>query len=264
MPAVNPYDFSGMLGGGGLSLSNLPGMQPLSGAGANPYGGMLGLLQAQRKEAEQRIQRNAADRLRSILQSMPRQPQLQPGMLENYTSYAPPGPPPNSSLDTDKVPLAFDPSKVTTEDSSFYDPASYYTNLSRAESADNDTAVNEKSGATGRFQFIMPTWRSIMRQAPQLELTEDGRTDRGQQWRAVQYLTKQNAGLLQKDLGRMPTHTELYLAHLLGPGWASAVLRAPDTQVQALVPQSFVDANPFLRGIDGRKLLQLFGPRFNR
>lgn len=230
MPINNPY---------GGYLDDMSSSQ-MSGAGMNPYGGYIGMLQKQRAAQQQQSTADALTQLRKIIASMPSATAAVP-----QQGYLPP------PISTDDV----------------YSPDDYERGVTGIESGGDWKAVNPTSGAGGRYQFIEPTWSALTQQG--LPLTPEGRTSdtpegRQQQRLAFKALTEQNARLLKKTLGRMPTHSELYGAHLLGPGWAAAVLQNPNTPLKALLPESFIKGNPFLDGIDGQAMLQMFGKRFNR
>lgn len=247
MPVSNPYDFSGALGSS-VSGGN-PGVQmmgqTLSGPGASPYGGMLGYVQRQRQDDGQRRYADTMTQLRALIQQQG-QGEPQGGALTHLPTPAPGAAP------------AMD------------DPDGYYSGVGSIENGGRDNgAVNPASGAAGRYQFIQPTWASVSKEAPELGLTPEGRagTDPesvAQQQRAMQHLTKQNSAALTSALQRPPSRGELYLAHFLGPGYATSVLRNPETPVDALVPESFVKANPMLKGISGKDLLSSFERRFAR
>ena len=79
------------------------------------------------------------------------------------------------------------------------------------------TAKNPKSSAHGLFQIIGPTWK------------QQGGGDRNnvdeQIKQGLKHIKNANASM-RKSLGREPVAHEQYLGHLLGPGGASAVLKA--------------------------------------
>lgn len=79
------------------------------------------------------------------------------------------------------------------------------------------TAQNPKSSAHGLFQIIGPTWK------------QQGGGDRNnvdeQIKQGLKHIKNANASM-RKSLGREPVAHEQYLGHLLGPGGASAVLKA--------------------------------------
>ncbi len=245
MPVVNPYggylDQGGSQGAGanpygsylgqGMDYSSTP-----QGAGANPYGGFIQALQRQRQGTQQQTIADAMTQLRKMIAGMPTAPQQQ--------GYLPP--------------------PIATDD--VYAPSDYEKGVSGIESSGNYGAVNPASGAGGKYQFIAPTWDALAKQG--LPLTPEGRTSdtpegRQQQETAFKALTQQNAQALKKELGRAPTHAELYAAHAVGPGYASAILRNPNTPIEALVPDSFIKANPYMKGLDGATWLQLIGRKFN-
>lgn len=125
----------------------------------------------------------------------------------------------------------------------------YFANTRRAESGGNDTAANPNSSALGRYQFLEGTWNDLMGRHPELGLTADGRTDPGQQERAMKAFTMENARQLSGS-GIPVTPGALYAAHFLGAGGAAKVLGAdPNSPVSAYVDPDVVSANPQLAGM---------------
>lgn len=246
MPS-NPYDFVGLFGGHNPYGGFLG--QPSTMGGHNPYGGFLSQMLRRRQQGDQETYAQAMTKLRAAVAALASQGALS---LPPQTAAA---------RRQDAVPeSAIAPAEL-------YAPSTYFDRLGGVESSNDYTVVNPASGAGGKYQFIPGTWRSLMAR-PELNLTEEGRTSnteegRAQQERAVRALTKENVAALKETLGRAPTHTETYLAHFLGPGYASSVLRNPDTAVETLVPASFVKANPFLAGITGQMLLKMFARKFS-
>lgn len=240
MPVNNPYDTTGALGSDpGLQMMG----QRLFGPGANPYGGMLAYAQRQRQDQGQQTYADAMTRLRQLIGQVPSGGPSE-GALAQLPMREPDAPP------------------------AMHDPDGYYSGVGSIEnSGRDDGAVNPASGAAGRYQFIEPTWAAISKEAPELGLTPEARggTDRvsvAMQHRAMQHLTQQNTRELTAALRRPPSRGELYMAHFLGPRYATSVLRNPETPVDALVPESFVKANPMLKGISSRDLLASFERRF--
>lgn len=126
---------------------------------------------------------------------------------------------------------------------------SYFDAVRTAESGGNDLAQNPRSSATGRYQFTSGTWETMMRQYPELGLTESGRTDPAQQERAMRQFTADNARVLQNN-GFTASNGNLYAAHFLGAGDAVRVIgENPASLVSDIVSSSVISANPFLRGM---------------
>lgn len=226
----NPY-------GGYLDIPDFNSQGP----GWNQYGGYIDAMLKQRKAAEQGTYADAMTKLRQMIAAMPSAQQQQQPPQQGYLP---------SSISTDEV----------------YDPDSYTKGTAQIESGGNYSAVNPASGAGGKYQFIEPTWAGLMKQGVPLTpegRTSDSETGRAQQELAFKELTKQNAKTLKEALGRAPTHAELYAAHMLGPGYASSVIRNRETPIEALVPDSFIKANPMLKGIDGATFLRQIGRRYN-
>lgn len=125
----------------------------------------------------------------------------------------------------------------------------YLSSIRSAESGGNDAAKNPTSSATGRYQFIESTWAGVMEKHPELGLTADGRLDPVQQELAIRAFTSDNAKTLAAA-GIEATGGNLYAAHFLGAGGASAVLSAADDALVAdLVGPGVVAANQFLSGM---------------
>lgn len=115
------------------------------------------------------------------------------------------------------------------------------------ESGNDPKAVNKGSGASGLFQFLPSTWAGIMKERPDLGLTTEGIFNVEQQKKAMQHFTRQNALAIAPILGRKPTGGELYLAHLLGSGGASSVLRSLGDPITSTIHRDAYSGNPFLR-----------------
>lgn len=125
----------------------------------------------------------------------------------------------------------------------------YLSSIRNAESGGNDGAKNPTSTATGRYQFIASTWAEVMKKHPELGLTVDGRLDPAQQELAIRAFTADNAKTLSAN-GIETTRGNLYAAHFLGAGGATAVLGASDDAlVSDLVGPGVVSANGFLSGM---------------
>lgn len=222
-----------------------------AGGVVNPYAGFIDALAKKQAQPPKDIDAMLAQIQKMVLQQgLLQKQQGSPAAMDGAVALA--------STAAKAIPeISLDPSVV-------YDSDSYIKNTASIESSNNPAAFNAGSKATGLYQFIPETWAAIQKQAPHLELTDDGRTDPTQSLRAMKYLTAQNAGILKQALGRQPTHAELYTAHLLGPGWASAILRAPETPVATLIPTKFIESNPMLKGVTAQTLLQNLGRKYNR
>lgn len=109
------------------------------------------------------------------------------------------------------------------------------------ESTHNPKAVNRHTGAAGRYQFVKGTWRvMISRYGHKYGYTQrTSRFDPVASRNMAKEYRNENARVLRKALGREPTHTDLYAAHLLGAGGAAKVLRAAHWKTAAnLLPKA--------------------------
>jgi hypothetical protein len=116
----------------------------------------------------------------------------------------------------------------------------YFARLRQIESGGNDRAMNPKSSAKGRYQFIDSTAR-------QYGITDP--FDVNQQEQAVRRLTEDNRKTLLKALGREPTLGELYLAHQQGAGGAAKLLSNPSADAGSIVGTQAIALNGGIPGI---------------
>ena len=116
-----------------------------------------------------------------------------------------------------------------------------------AESSGNDQAKNDKSSASGRYQFTKDTWE-------RLGGDWGNRFDPGEQERLMDKLTTQNEAALKRG-GIALTAGNYYLAHFAGAGGARALHTNPNAPVEAVLGKDAVEANPFLRGMNGRDVI---------
>lgn len=146
-----------------------------------------------------------------------------------------------------------------------------YENLTRAiigaESSGDPYARNSRSSAGGLGQFIDSTWLNMVRKhRPDIA---QGKTD--QQLLQLKYdpalsaemtraYASDNANYL-KSRGVAPDDTALSLSHFAGPGGAVNVYSDPNKTVQELLGPRAVAANPFMRNMTGRDLINWAGKR---
>lgn len=115
----------------------------------------------------------------------------------------------------------------------------------RVKGADGKPA----SSATGPFQFVSGTWSGLAQKYPDLGLDAGNRTDATAQARAVAALTADNQDALRRSLGRDPTWTELYGAHVFGPDAAGKIAEAsPSAPLIDVVGRKTIEANPQWNG----------------
>lgn len=128
----------------------------------------------------------------------------------------------------------------------------YLLRTAQRESGLNPQAKAPTSSATGLYQFIESTWLAMVHQhgekfglkdvAAQILRTSNGRyevvnpaqreailalrEDAGLSALMAAQFTKDNGASLARDLGRLPTQAELYMAHFLGAHGAARLVEA--------------------------------------
>ena len=126
------------------------------------------------------------------------------------------------------------PSPVTRE--------TYFQRMGKAESgAQGNTAKNDKSTATGKYQFLAGTWqetvtemasKGAIRREDYIGL--ENRTDPEKARKVAEYFTEKNRATLKVTLGREPTETDLYMSHFLGTTGGPEFLKMLSSNPNAL------------------------------
>ena len=112
-----------------------------------------------------------------------------------------------------------------------------------------DVRGQPASSATGPFQFVSGTWSALAQKYPNLGLEPGNRTDPLYQAKAIAALTADNQNTLRQTLGRDPTWTELYGAHVFGSGPAGKIAEAsPNSPLVDVVGRKAIEANPQWNG----------------
>lgn len=143
-------------------------------------------------------------------------------------------------------------------------PQNYFSRNRTAESGGDDAAVNKSTGAAGRYQFLPSTAEGIRKANPQLNISDNWRTNAEDQEKLMQAYTQQSVGIIKNLLKRDPTGGELYMLHLLGHGGGPAVLNALDQPLTTTVSAEARRLNPVLqRYKTGRELLNYFNRSFS-
>jgi hypothetical protein len=125
------------------------------------------------------------------------------------------------------------------------DPA-VLARIAQVESGGDPNAAANGSSAKGLFQFTNPTWSQYGNGANPLDPAANAN--------AGARLTRDNAaGLTGSGFEASPAN--IYLAHFSGLGGATKVLQAdPGTPIAAILGDSAVAANPFLKGMTASDL----------
>jgi hypothetical protein len=135
--------------------------------------------------------------------------------------------------------------------------------LMMVESGGRDDAKNPRSSALGPYQFLGSTFLDLLsRHFPStIEGKTDAeilalRTDYNIARDAALIYTRENAAFLQ-ERGMEATAAHLRLAFLVGPTGAQRVVEAePETPVAQLLGAAPLEANPFLRGMTAKDLIE--------
>jgi hypothetical protein len=144
----------------------------------------------------------------------------------------------------------------------------YLLETAKRESALDPSAKNPTSSATGLFQFTDETWlATVERYGAKHGVSTEGldrkgilalRKDPETSARMAGELTRENAAILEKKLGRPATSGELYMAHFMGPSEAAKLAQAASSGSKASAAELFPAAakaneNVF-RAADGSQL----------
>ncbi|TPI86364.1 tape measure protein [Mesorhizobium sp. B2-8-9] len=140
-------------------------------------------------------------------------------------------------------------------DKTFNANSNIVNTIAGIESGGSASAKNPNSSATGLGQFIESTWLRMFKQyfpdraqsltdAAILELRKNETVSR----QMIALYVQENAKILQKA-GVAVTDANLYLAHFLGPGGATKLLKAPaGTKTQDVLGPAQIQANQSILG----------------
>lgn len=130
-----------------------------------------------------------------------------------------------------------------------------------AESGGNDAAANPRSSAAGRYQFTDSTWLAMYKRRFGGAGLSDAqivakKANGDLQDMLMRDLTADNAAALRKA-GVPVTEGNLYLAHFAGERGARKLHAAdPEARVEDVLGGRVVEANPFLRGMTARDVIE--------
>lgn len=154
---------------------------------------------------------------------------------------------------TEQATRALTPGEGARAGTDGFDIDRYMARNQSVESSGNDSAKAATSSATGRYQFTDATWRQYYRKT----FGNTGETDsqimakrlNGDVQNSVMRVFTQDGVNTVKRTGASVTDGNVYLAHFLGGGSASKVLRAdPSTPVEQLLTSQQIAANKSILG----------------
>jgi soluble lytic murein transglycosylase-like protein len=132
-------------------------------------------------------------------------------------------------------------------------PQGYMLAMAAQESGFRPGVKAKTSSATGLYQFIDSTWRNMVKKyGKEYGIGLGDRKDPRANAIMGALFTKDNANILQKELGRQPTPGELYMAHFLGAGGAKKMLKSPPNAVAAEIFPRPARSNKFVFYSGGR------------
>lgn len=142
----------------------------------------------------------------------------------------------------------------------------YIANVAQAESGGNPTATNPRSTATGSGQFIDSTWLDLMgKYHPEMVKGKTPaeilamRTNSDLSNEMIGDYAKENAPKLAAA-GIQPTESNLYVAHVFGPGGAAALIKAPQgASAASIVGPDVMKANPWIGNRSAQDVVSLVG-----
>lgn len=122
------------------------------------------------------------------------------------------------------------------------------TAMAAIESTFKVDAKNGQSSAKGLFQFTKRTWNVTLKNHGKqygLPLNADPHDPLANSLMGAEYI-KENINVMAPRIGRMPTYTEVYMAHLLSPIRAAQIATAPNHVFIADMYQSLAKYNQSL------------------
>ncbi len=130
--------------------------------------------------------------------------------------------------------------------------------MAAIESGFNYAVKASTSSATGLYQFINSTWKTMVSKygakygiAPGTSPTDP----RANALMGAEFL-KENIAAISPALGRAPTQTDLYLAHFMGAGGAKKFFKSDQNALGAQVFPDAAKANPTIFYHDGKGMSQ--------
>jgi len=112
--------------------------------------------------------------------------------------------------------------------------------IAKVESGLNPNAKAKKSSASGLFQFINSTWRSMVRKyGKKFGIKLEDKNDPKANAIMGALFIRDNNKILARSIGREPNIRESYLAHFSGVGRAAKVIKALDRNPNAPVGTVF-------------------------
>ncbi len=134
-----------------------------------------------------------------------------------------------------------------------FDMQGYTSKLIVAESGGDPTAKAKTSSATGLAQFTKGTWlEQVSKQ--KLDYTLSDRNNPEKVKVVLKGFTEQNMERARRELGREPTHTDMYMYHFVPANAATLIKADPNTPATRYVSEAVVKANkPIFLNKEGRK-----------
>lgn len=123
-----------------------------------------------------------------------------------------------------------------------FDMKRYTGVLVQAESGGNARAKAKTSSAAGLAQFTDRTWMEQVAKQ-KLNYTLNDRYDPEKVMKVLVPFTEQNIKKAQKELGRDPTQTEVYMYHFVPANAAELIKASPNTPATRYVSESTIKAN---------------------
>jgi len=121
----------------------------------------------------------------------------------------------------------------------------YLRKIAEIESPNEGMKAVSSTGAIGKFQFLPSVWNDLVKTyGKEFGLTKEGINEESQQDKAIVLLTKRNAITMIRSLKREPEEFELYMAHNIGGGGASRLIKAAEKTPNAPVSKAMMGSEP--------------------
>lgn len=121
----------------------------------------------------------------------------------------------------------------------------FFDRVAEIESGVKGMKARSSTGAVGKYQFLVSTWKSLVdRYGDKYGITDKDITSEKAQDVFVKVLAAENKEALTKKLGRAPSLAEIYIAHNIGEAGAAKLIATAQKNPTKSVTQGMINSLP--------------------